>query len=160
MSFRSRRANDVWNFMELRYAIVVGKNSFNEKIPRALTPGREVFTALVEGRPCLLLEGPKANPNVVDKCQELGVSFPSRDTMIVNGTTYESSWGAEDYCLVHLSGEGTELFVMGTHRFGTTAGYFYLQHEVSAVTTLLLHWVDKNSNHIIELDEIEVVWSR
>ncbi|RSN68721.1 hypothetical protein D9Q81_05220 [Candidatus Korarchaeum cryptofilum] len=78
----------------------------------------------------------------------------TRDSMIVNGTEYKSSWGKVDYCLVKLSDK--RVYVMGTHRFGTEACLMVLP-EVKQLNYAIAQWMDRNGNGIVDRDEIKVL---
>ncbi len=89
-----------------------------------LVPDRNILSRSEHEGLNLYLGGPFANPYVESICMRLGLAF-SRDSMFINGTEYRSIWKKKDYCLVYF--DGTNLYIMGTHRYGTRAGLRYVR---------------------------------
>ncbi len=102
----------------------------------------------------LFVGGPKVNPFVRKDLALAGISF-GRDWMGINGTFYNSTWRRVDYGVILL--RGGNLYVVGTHRYGTRAALFYLVEARPVARFVLVKWVDLNSNGAVDLDEVIAV---
>ncbi len=131
-------------------ALIIPSFSVGSEVDLAIV--RKHFPdALISNGGTIVVGGPRSN-----RWSKIEwVSF-TKDSMIVNGTEYRSSWGKMDHCLVKLSDR--RVYVMGTHRFGTEACLIILP-ELGQRSYAIARWMDSNGNGIVDRDEIRVLRS-
>lgn len=148
-----RSSNMIKLFMTQNYYIIAPAQP-DKKAAQMLVPDRKILSSPKYAEFNLYLGGPFANPHVKSVCMKLGVIF-SRDSMFINGTQYKSIWGLKDYCLIYFS--GMNLYIMGTHRYGTKGGLKYVRDIAPSGTLFLICWTDENENGLVEIEELEEI---
>ncbi|MCS4541931.1 MAG: carboxypeptidase-like regulatory domain-containing protein [Euryarchaeota archaeon] len=145
----------IGEFALFNFSIIVGATEDQNIAGRVIPTMATLFSSKKVTGLRVVLGGPIANPLVVNKSKEIGVNF-TKDTLTYKGDVYISRWQQEDYVIISLV-EPDQLYVMGTHRYGTEAGLLFLKNYRPPIKTLVLRWFDINGDKKVQLDEIFTV---